>query len=254
VERVLPDPAVKERMQDLVVGLAANCDAPESEVSKIMHENLKGAGTLPFVGFVTHDGKWVGGFSGYKDTEAFVKVLAAAEETPYLQATKAVRAKLATLSEKAAKAAEQPDWKTVVAVAKDAAKTTGRCPERTAIVATMKKAQAWAAGKMDEAIKAAQAGNVAPANEALAEVRKCFMGEPEGADAETGIKAVKRLSTILEAEAKGTASASSRDRARKEFNETRWMAIFEQSGTPLGPNEDGTKEPDDDKGGVEEND
>jgi hypothetical protein len=239
VERVLPDPTVKERLQELAVGLAADCDAPEHDVEKIMHENLKGANMLPFVGFITHDGKWVGGFSGYKDTAEFVKVLAAAEETPYLQATKAVRAKLATLSGKATKAAEQADWKTVVAVAKDAAKTTGRCPERTAIVETMKKAQAWAAGRIDEAVKAAQAGNVAPANDALAEVRKCFLGEPEGADAETGIKALKRLSTILEAEAKGMASPSSREKAKKEFAETRWTAIFDETGTPSGPNEDG---------------
>lgn len=232
MERVLPDPAVKERMKELAVGLAADCDAPEGDVEKIMRENLRGASTLPFVAFVTHDGKWVGGFSGYHDAGEFVRVLATAEETPYLQATKAVRAKLATLVEKTTKAAEQSDWKTVVAVAKEAAKTTGRCPERSAILETMKKAQAWAAGRIDEAVKAAQAGSVAPANEALAEVRKCFPGEPEGEDAETGIKAVRRLSTILEAEAKGTASPSSRDKARKEFKETRWMAIFEQAATP----------------------
>jgi hypothetical protein len=227
VERVLPDPEVKERLKDLVVGLAANCDKPENDVEKIMRENLKGANMLPFVAFVTYDGKWVGGYSGYKETAEFVKVLAAAEDTPYLKATKAVQEKLATLAEKAGKAAGAGDWKTVVAASRDAGKTTGRCPERKAIAEIMAKAQAWAAGKLDDAVKAAQAGSdLAPANEALAEVRKCFLGEPEATDAETGMKALRRLSTILEAEAKGMASPSSREKAAKEYEDTRWAAMF----------------------------
>src|SRR5262245_35254171 len=98
-----------------------------------MRANLKGAGTLPFAGFISHDGKWVDGFSGFKDTAEFVKVLDAVDKSPILNATDAVKKKLAVLAASAEKAAAKSDWKTVMKAWQDASKTTGRCPERKAL-------------------------------------------------------------------------------------------------------------------------
>ncbi|MFI5402884.1 MAG: hypothetical protein ACHQ1G_08110 [Planctomycetota bacterium] len=213
---------MKERIADLAVGLAADCDAPESVVESMMRTNLKGANALPFAAFVTHDGKWVGGFSGFKDAAEFAKVLAAAEESPLIRATDAVMKKLAALVDRAGKAAEKGDWKTVVAAGRDGAKTTGRCPERKALAAILKQAREWAKGRLDGAASAAQAGDMAAANEAIAEVRKQFAGEPEAADADLGTKAVRRLALIPA----GDAGARNREKAAQEFQDTRWAAIF----------------------------
>lgn len=221
MERVLPSPEVKELIADLVVGLASDCDAPEGDVAGIMRDNLKGASMLPFVGFVTHDGKWVGGYAGYKDAAEFAKVLEAAEKSPLIQASDATRKKLAALSDKALKAAEAADWKGVFAAAREAAKTTGRCAERRAIAGLRKKAQEWAAGRLDEAVKAAQAGDWAKAQEAIADVKKHCAGEPEAADAELGAKAVRKLSALPPGD------VAARNRASKEFMDTRWDAAFE---------------------------
>ena len=48
MQRVLPDPSVKDRIAKLCVGLAADCDAPEDSVERLMSANLAGAQTLPF--------------------------------------------------------------------------------------------------------------------------------------------------------------------------------------------------------------
>lgn len=71
MQRVLPDPKIKQRLADLAVGLASNCDAPEQSVEQLMRANLPNARTLPFVAFVSHDGKWVRGFSGFRDAAKF---------------------------------------------------------------------------------------------------------------------------------------------------------------------------------------
>lgn len=222
MERVLPSPEVKDLLADLAVGLASDCDAPEGDVESLMRENLKGAGTLPFAAFVTHDGKWVGGFSGFKDTADFVRVVEAAESSPAIQASDATRKKLAALADKASKAAEAADWKNVVLAARDAGKTTGRCAERKTLAGLRKKAHEWASARLDEAVKAAQSGDLPKAQEAIADVKKQFAGEPEGTDADLGVKAVRKLSQLPPGD------AGARGRAAKEFMDTRWGAAFEK--------------------------
>jgi len=226
VERVLPSEEVKARMAGLAVGLATDCDRPEHDVEKIMQENLPGANMLPFAAFITHDGKWVGGYSGYRDTEAFLKVLKEAEDTPYLKASKAVQKKLAGLADRAAKAAEKGDWKTVMRAVQDAAKTTGRCPERDALAGIEKRARAWAVQQLEAAVKAARSGDLDAAEKALDLVRKQFSGEPEAAEATEGQKALKSLALVVATEEKGTAAPGGREKAAQRYEGTRWAAIF----------------------------
>jgi len=226
----LPSDEIKDRMASLAVGLASDCDSPENDVSKLMQANLAGAKTLPFVGFVTHDGKWVAGYSGYKDAAAFLEIVKTAEESPYLKATPAVQKKLAALAARAGKAAERDDWKTVLKAAADAAKTTGRCPERDALAALVKKARAWAAVQLDEVVKAARSGgDLTAARKVLEDVRRQFAREPEADDAADGIKALKRLGSIVAAEASGNAASGIREKAARDCEGTRWAAIFDES-------------------------
>lgn len=196
-----------------------------------MRANLPNASTLPFVAFVTHKGQWVGGFSGYKNADAFLKVLTAAEKTPYLQATKAVRKKLVGLAASAEKASKRGDWKSVLKASKAAAKTTGRCPERKVIAELMKQGRAWAAKQLDAVVRMAKSGgDLAEARKMLIGVKKNFLGEPEAKDANTGLKAVKRLAKIVEAEAGDSPpTAGTREKAARPYKDTRWESIFTKS-------------------------
>lgn len=256
MERVLPSSEVKERISDLAVGLAADCDAPEADVERLMSENLKGANALPFAAFVTHDGKWVGGFSGFKDAAEFLKVLDAAEQSPLIQASEATRKKLAGLADKATKAAGAGDWKTVATACREAAKTSGRCPERKALVALRRKAGEWASGRLDESVAAARAGDIAKAQAAIADVRKQLAGDPEAGDADKGTKALRRLAAIPA----GEAGARNREKAAVEYRESRWAAIFEPAPAedPAKPEDqakpDDAAKPEPDDGGIEEGD
>src|SRR5689334_20648676 len=190
-----------------------------------MQENLKGANVLPFVGFLTPDLKWVAGFSGYKDQAAFLAVLDAADKSPLLDATDAVKKKLTGLADKAAKAAEKGDWKAVLAAGHEGAATTGRSPDRVRLEDLVKKAHDWAETEFTRIVDEVRKGGELPAaRKALGDVKKQMAGEPEAADVETGLKALTKLATIrgVEADPKGADPAAMREKAAKEFETSRW--------------------------------
>src|SRR5438552_2302485 len=136
----------------MCVGLAADCDAPEHEVEKLVSAGLPGANALPFAGFITPDLKWVAGFSGYKDVTAFASVLDEVDKSPVLNASPDSLKKLDALLAQANKAAEKSDWKAVMAASKSAAELKGRAPQRDKIAEAVTKARSWAAGELTKAV------------------------------------------------------------------------------------------------------
>lgn len=231
---------MKARLGALAVGLAADCDAPESEVEQIMSANLAGAQMLPFAGFVSFDGKWVDGFSGFRDEAEFKKVLEVADKSPLLNATDATRKKLAAIVKIAEPAAKKGDWKSVVKASKDASKMFGRCPEREALSGFVKQARDWANVQFDAVVKDARSGaDLTEARKKLNEVKRHFAGEPEGADADMGLKAIAKLSVLAAAEASGApVPAGARAKAASEYKDSRWAQIFEKGPAPEAPPEE----------------
>lgn len=226
MERVLPHPDIKARLADLAVGLAADCDNPEAPIRKLIDENLKNARRLPFVAFITHDGKWVAGYGGSTDRNSLLEALQKAEKEPSLQASPAVRKKLAGLAMRAEKAAGREDWKTVVKAGQDARKLRGRCAERAALAQSVGKAREWARAEFTVAVRlAAKGSDVDGAEKKLKEIQGKFRGDPEADAAATGLKAIKRLRKILAAEKEGR-NEELREKAAAEFDDPRWKAIF----------------------------
>jgi len=241
VERVLPSPEIKSRIAGLAVGLAADCDDPEPGLEEVMHSHLPDAKTLPFAGFVTPDGKWVDGWSGYKDAGELAAVLTAVEQSPVLLATPAVRAQLGKLAEVATAAAERGDWKAVLRAWREGDATTGRCEERVALAAAEKRARDWVAAQFAEVIRDCTSGaDLAAARKKLADVRSQFAGEPEAAEADAGAKALVRLQQIRAAEARPNPARDLREKAAQPYQGTRWTAVFDNA--PAAPAKDASQD------------
>lgn len=227
MERVLRDPKIKAAIGAVATGLASDCDAAEPEVEGLMRAHLPDASTLPFAGFVTCEGTWVAGFSGFKDAAEFAKVLAVATASPLRDATPEVRGQLEKVAAAATAAAARGDWKPVLQAARTAAASSGRCPEREAVRAAEAAARDWVREQFDAVVRDAVSGaDLAPARKRLAEVRRHFAGEAEAVEAETGTKAVARLTQIRAAEAAPNAAPDLRAKAAKTFEGTRWPALF----------------------------
>jgi hypothetical protein len=79
VQTILPACGVRERASAACVGLAADCDEPDPRVEAIFRTGLPCGRTLPFVGIVTSDLRWVTGWQGCIGADEVVGHLALAE-------------------------------------------------------------------------------------------------------------------------------------------------------------------------------
>ena len=220
---------VKPKIQALAVGLAADCDAAEQEVEALMRANLPDASSLPFVALLTPDGRWIDGYSGWKEEPAFLQLLAKAEKSPLLEATAAVRKQLEKHAGTVGAAAEKGDWQAVLVAAREERKSVGRCPERDVIKGAEKKAREWAAAELDGVVQQAKAGgDIVALRKRLGVVKQKFAGEPEAADVETGLKAMQKLGLVREVEAGGNPAKDLRERNSAPFKGTRWIAMFDK--------------------------
>jgi hypothetical protein len=234
VERVVPDARVRERLARIAVGLAAECDPPgrDEDVARLLFEHIPDAKTLPFVGLVTADLEWVAGYSGRRDATAFLREVAKAEKSPSRPASKEEREKLEKLRADAEAAFAKDDFRAVVAAARAADATGGRCAERDALDELRARAAGWAEDRLAgvEATLRSGSGDVAEAKKRLQAIARDFAGEPVGDDAKRGSDAVARREAIDAARAAGDAAkaASLREKARADLRGTRWAALFRE--------------------------
>ena len=227
--RALPNAQIKPRLGAAAIGLAADCDAPEPALEQLFAAHMADATSLPFVAFLTPDGRWIDGYSGWKEEPELLDVIGRAEKSPLLDATPAVRKQLEKAAAAATAGVEKSNWKPVLDAAREAAKTIGRCPERTAIKAAEQAARDWAKKELDAAADEARIGtDVKGARKRLAEVKKHFAGQPEAADADVGAKAILRLTQIREAEAMPNPKKDLRETAAAQYPGTRWATIFDK--------------------------
>ncbi|HEX5052158.1 MAG TPA: hypothetical protein VFZ65_10320 [Planctomycetota bacterium] len=235
MQRVVPHPTIKDRLSALVVGLSQDWETPETPIEELFAKNLPEAKSYPLVAFLTVDGKWIEGYSGWLEEPEFLKMLARVEASPLLQAEPAVQKQLAKHSAAANAAVAKGDWKVVLGAAREAAKTTGRCAERTAIRTAEQQARTWANEQLEACVKGASSGaDLAPFRKQLGAVKTHFAGEPEGVDAETGLKALQRLTMVREVEANPNPARDLRERSAAPFQGTRWVAIFAKPAQPGG--------------------
>ncbi|MFY9344353.1 MAG: hypothetical protein WAT39_17810 [Planctomycetota bacterium] len=224
---------IKQRIGELAIGFAADCDSPDSGIDELLHANLPNASSLPFVAFLSPDGQWVAGASGFQDNQALLALLDKAAASPVLNARPEVRKALEKPAAAAAAAAPKADWKTVLAAAREAAKSTGRCPERKAIAEAEKLARDHAAAELDAIVQAAAGGgDLAALRKRLVALKAPFAGEPEAADCDNGYKALQRLQVVREVEAGGNPAKDLRPRSAEPWKGTRWTAIFDKPAAP----------------------
>jgi hypothetical protein len=227
VQRVLTATPIKQRIGELAIGYAADCDRSDSDIGELLSTNLPDAKMLPFVAFLTPTGQWITGASGYQEPHELIALMNTAAASPLMNAAPEVQKALAKPAATATAAAAKGDWKPVLAVAREAKKTTGRCPERTAIAAAEKQARDYAAAEFAAVLAAAATpGDLAPLKKRLTALKAPYAGEPEATDCDTGLKALQQLQFVRDVEARGNPAKDLRARTAEPFQGTRWTALF----------------------------
>jgi len=230
-EEIITKDPIRARLSAIAVGLAADCDKPDAELEKLFRAHLAGATATPFVGFVTPDLKWVGGWSGMRWETEFQTTLEEVEKNPMLDASPTATKQLEGMLGVAKKAAEMADWKVVAKAGRDASRIWGRSAARTELIGVVALARTWASEQLALALKAAQDpfANVLPVRASLNAVAAAFTGEPEAEDAKRGIKAIDRIGSIRN-QGDGNEAEAARTKALAEFKGTRWEVLFTSGG------------------------
>jgi len=71
----MPQPEIAELLQEHFVGLASDCDAPESEVADLVATHLADGMTLPFVLITDANGAFLTGWHGPVNPNTLKKTL-----------------------------------------------------------------------------------------------------------------------------------------------------------------------------------
>jgi hypothetical protein len=233
--RVLRDTIIPGLAADLgavAVGYYDDVDAnPNSQSFQILRSNLPDALTLPLVGFLTPDLRWVHGYWGGRDAPRFRAEIATARSraramalapapttpAPRVAAGPAPRSAV-TLPPPAVSASPAPS-----ATPRVAART-----EEKAVCVAARDAdpdRAWARDRLDRAVDALAALDYAKARAILAEVAPKAAGLPEEEDVRAGEVAIRSLDRIDRAESRDEADRL-RDDARASLAGTCWEPLF----------------------------
>jgi hypothetical protein len=223
VSKVLPDSSVAPRMSKVAVGLAADCDDPEPEVEALLRRNLPASATLPLVGFVLPDGRWLCGFGGAIDARRFLEHVAAAER--WVAAEAAARRSAPCLA-RARSAAARGAWCEVVRLCREHGT---REPEMASL---RRDARTWVEDRLAEAVSLLGAGRYDQAVAECAAVERAMQGEPEGAEARMGARAAALLKAIAAVPASDADADALRARAAQELRGTRWAALVAPPSDP----------------------
>lgn len=227
LESVLAAEAIKKNIGELAIGYAVDCDAPDSDIGALLRSKIPNAKMLPFIGFLTPAGEWIDGASGFQEIEDMTALVARAAGSPLRNAKPEVRAALVKPAAGVTAAADKSDWKTVLAAARVAKQSTGRCPERTTIEAAEKKARDYAVAEFTAVLQAAGVSkDLAPLRKRVTALKTPFAGEPEAADCDVGLKALQKLQFVRDAEARGNPQKDLRTRTAAEFQGSRWFDLF----------------------------
>jgi len=188
--RVLPDPEVVAVLSAKFVCVKVDADNPGA-AEKILGQ-VKG-NTLPFYAYVTPDGKFISGTSGYRDTAVFKSDLDAALKSDLMRVPPDAEKKLAKMAEQAAKDLEAKKIPAVVKAAKDADAIRGTSESKDKVKQLY--AQAIEAGqqKIKEAAELCKDAKFDEALALLAATAKDYKGTELEKPAAAATKAAERL-------------------------------------------------------------
>ena len=232
-------PEVSTELGTMSVGYYNDCDHDQaSQAFRILTSNLPNAVTLPLVGWVTPDLRWVHGFSGGRDSSRFRQEMAMAQ-SKYRQMGALPRTEsgpalgLVPAASPSLPTASLPDAELADVGAELLGEAAAPIPAPVAVAgpalatsvpaAPAEGSRGWAQGELRRAADALSARDYAGARLILAEVRTKAAGEPEAREADKGEVAIYNLRLL---DRTPTEAAKVRDQAQRDLRNTVWAPLF----------------------------
>ncbi len=199
--RVLPAPEISAILAAKFVCVKVDCDNP-GPAGQMMSQ-VKGS-TLPFYIYVTPDGKFITGTSGFRAADAFKADLEGVLKNDLLRLPPELEKKLARIAEQAAKDFEAKKTAAVIKAAKDAEAIKGSSDSKDKVLGLLAQILEGGRQKLKEAADLCRDGKADEAVAITAALAKDFKGtELEKATAAANKAADRFKSAAKESEPNG---------------------------------------------------
>ena len=205
--RVLPAKDVAAILAAKFVCVKVNVDSP-GPAAKIL-EQVQG-NTLPFFAYVTPEGKFISGTSGFRDEKTFKADLEGVLQSDVLRVPAPLEKKLASMAEQAAKDAEAGKTAAVVKTARQAEAIRGSSASKDRIRELYAKALEDGRGRLEAAADLCREGKFDDAGKVVSEVSKDYKGTELEKAAAAANKALPRLRQAHKDAEAGNANAAKR--------------------------------------------
>lgn len=188
--RVLPAKDVAAILAAKFVCVKVNADNP-GPAAKILGQ-VQG-NTLPFFAYVTPDGKFISGTSGFRDEKTFKADLEGVLQSELLKVPAPLEKKLAKMAEQAAKDAEAGKTAALIKTARQAQAIRGSSPSKDKIAELYAAAVEQGRGKLQEAADLCRDGKFDEADKLVGAVARDYKGTELDKPAAAAKKALPRL-------------------------------------------------------------
>ena len=187
---MLPAKDVAPLLAGKFVCVKVDADNP-GPASKILSQ-VQG-NTLPFFAYVTPDGKFISGTSGFRDEKAFKADLEGVLASDLLRVPAPLEKKLEKMAEQAAKEAEAGKTTAVIRTARQARGIRGSSPSKDKIAEIYAKTVEEGQAKLKEAAELCGEGKFDDADKLVSAVARDYKGTELDKPAAAAKKALPRL-------------------------------------------------------------
>lgn len=231
---VLPTEEINALLCHEFVLLKVDIDKPTKGVQKFL-DAVKGQ-VLPFWAYVTPDGTFISGSSGFRNAEDFLADLKSAMTSALMRVPAPVEKTLAKSADQAAKDLEEKKHGAVVRAVKDAEKYRGYSESKLKLRELLTKAVVAGREVLATAAEQAHGGDLEAALATARPVLADFKGTELDAAAALAVKCLEKLKSAAASLEKSDKAAAKRCYAQiaKDAPESPYAALAEEKAKELG--------------------
>lgn len=232
--RVLPTEEIHALLTREFVLLKVDIDKPTKGVQKYL-DAVKGQ-VLPFWAYVTPDGTYISGSSGFRGADDFLADLKSAMTSERMRVPAPVEKALAKSAEQATQDLEEKKNGAVVHAAKEAEKARGYSESKLKLRELLAKAVAAGREVLAAAAEQAKGGDLEGALAAAKPVAADFKGTELDAAAALAVKCLEKFKSAAASVEKGDPAAARRAYAQiaKDAPDSPYAALAEEKAKALG--------------------
>ncbi len=205
--RVLPKKEIQALLASNFVCVKIDADSVPSEIEPIMKQG--NGKTLPFYAYLTPEGNFISGTSGYRGAAEFAKDLQSALRSEPMRASPNAQASLAAAAEQAEKDFKAKKYPAVLLATQEALEVRGWSDSKAKLRELGAKCEEIGQVRLAEALALVRKGNLKAASGLVRSVQKEFAETTIGRTADLAVSSIRDLEAAAQKQNAGDMAGAS---------------------------------------------